>query len=83
VCDNCATHNIAEIRTWLSRNPRFHIHFTPTSTSWNQPGRAWFGLLTDKLIHRDVHTSANALEDESLDRYLEPDTPTVYLDQDR
>jgi transposase len=30
VCDNYATHNTAEIRTWLARHPRFHVHFTPT-----------------------------------------------------
>src|SRR5215468_8126880 len=29
VCDNYATHNTAEIRTWLARRPRFHVHFTP------------------------------------------------------
>jgi transposase len=30
VCDNYATHNTAEIRTWLARHPRFRVHFTPT-----------------------------------------------------
>ena len=34
VCDNLATHNTAEIRTWLARHPRFHVHFTPTGSSW-------------------------------------------------
>ena len=34
VCDNYATHNTAEIRTWLARHPRFHVHFTPTGSSW-------------------------------------------------
>jgi hypothetical protein len=29
VCDNYATHNTAEIKTWLARHPRFHVHFTP------------------------------------------------------
>jgi transposase len=34
VCDNYATHNTAEIRTWLARHPRFHVQFTPTGSSW-------------------------------------------------
>jgi transposase len=64
VCDNYATHNTPEIRTWLARHPRFRVHFTPTGSSWmNQAGR-WFGLLTDKLIRRGVHTSVQALEND-------------------
>ncbi|MGW0957533.1 IS630 family transposase [Streptomyces gelaticus] len=64
VCDNYATHNTAEIRTWLDRHPRFHIHFTPTGSSWINQVERWFGLLTDKLIRRGVHTSVKALEDD-------------------
>jgi transposase len=32
LCDNYATHSTAEIRTWLARHPRFHVHFTPTGS---------------------------------------------------
>jgi transposase len=62
VCDNCATHNTAEIKTWLGRHPRFHVHFTPTGSSWMNQVERWFGLLTDKLIRRGAHTSVQALE---------------------
>jgi transposase len=64
VCDNYATHNTAEIRTWFSRHPRFHAHFTPTGSSWMNQVERWFGLLTDKLIRRGVHTSVQALEND-------------------
>ena len=64
VCDNYATHNTAEIRTWLGKHPRFHVHFTPTGSSWINQVERWFGLLTDKLIRRGVHTSVKALEDD-------------------
>ncbi|WP_327723657.1 IS630 family transposase [Streptomyces europaeiscabiei] len=64
VCDNYATHNTAEIRTWLRKHPRFHVHFTPTGSSWMNQVERWFGLLTDKLIRRGVHTSVKALEDD-------------------
>ncbi len=64
VCDNYATHNTAEIRAWLARRPRFHVHFTPTGSSWMNQVERWFGLLTDKLIRRGVHTSVQALEND-------------------
>ncbi|MCX5047048.1 MULTISPECIES: IS630 family transposase [unclassified Streptomyces] len=64
VCDNYATHNTAEIRTWLGKHPRFHVHFIPTGSSWMNQVERWFGLLTDKLIRRGVHTSVKALEND-------------------
>jgi transposase len=67
VCDNYATHNTPEIRTWLARRPRFHVHFTPTGSSWMNQVERWFALLTDKLIRRGVHTSVQALENDIRD----------------
>src|SRR5690349_13780724 len=64
VCDNYATHNTPEIRAWLARRPRFHVHFTPTGSSWMNQVERWFGLLTGKLIRRGVHTSVQALEND-------------------
>ncbi|KOG56597.1 endonuclease DDE [Streptomyces griseoflavus] len=64
VCDNYATHNTPEIKAWLGRHPRFHVHFTPTGSSWINQVERWFGLLTDKLIRRGVHTSVKALEND-------------------
>ena len=64
VCDNYVTRNTAEIKTWLARHPRFHVHFTPTGSSWMNQVERWFALLTDKLIHRGVHTSVQALEND-------------------
>ncbi len=67
VCDNYATHNTPEIRTWLARHPRFRIHFTPTGSSWMNQVERWFGLLTDKLIRRGARTSVQALENDIKD----------------
>ncbi|MGX1545486.1 IS630 family transposase [Streptomyces adustus] len=64
VCDNYATHNTPEIKTWLGKHPRFHVHFTLPGSSWINQVERWFGLLTDKLIRRGVHTSVKALEDD-------------------
>jgi transposase len=62
VCDNYGTHKTPEIQGWLARHPRFHVHFTPTGSSWLNQVERWFGLLTDKRIRRGVHTSVRALE---------------------
>ena len=62
VCDNYATHKTDEIQAWLTRHPRFHIHFTPTGSSWVNQVERFFGLITDQLIRRGVHTSVEALE---------------------
>jgi transposase len=62
VCDNYATHKTEEVQKWLARHPRFHVHFTPTGSSWMNQVERWFGFLTDKLIRRGVHTSVQALE---------------------
>ncbi|PWI05648.1 IS630 family transposase [Streptomyces sp. NWU339] len=67
VCDNYVTHKTPEIQQWLARHPRFHVHFTPTGSSWINQVERWFGLLTDRLIRRGVHTSVKALENDIRD----------------
>jgi transposase len=62
VCDNYATHKTPEVQEWLARRPRFHVHFTPTGSSWINQVERWFGLLTDQMIRRSVHKSVQALE---------------------
>jgi hypothetical protein len=34
ICDNYGTHNHANVKAWLAKHPRFHVHFIPTSSSW-------------------------------------------------
>jgi transposase len=68
VLDNYATHKTPAIKEWLLKHPRFHLHFTPTGSSWlNLVPERWLGLLTDKLIRRGVHTSVKALENDIRD----------------
>ncbi len=62
VCDNYGTHKTPAINAWLARHPRFHMHFTPTSSSWLNQVERWFGFITDELIRRGSHTSIHALE---------------------
>jgi transposase len=57
ILDNYATHNHADVRTWLHRHPRFHLHFTPTSSSWLNLVERWFRELTDKALRRGSFNS--------------------------
>jgi len=62
ILDNYGTHKTAAIRRWLLRHPRFHLHFTPTGTSWINQVERWFALLTEKQIRRGTHRSTRELE---------------------
>lgn len=62
VMDNYATHKTKPIRDWLLKRPRWHVHFTPTGTSWINQVERFFALITDKQIRRGVHRSTQALE---------------------
>lgn len=62
VLDNYATHKTPAIKTWLLAHPRFHLHFTPTGSSWLNLVERWFAELTNKQLRRGVHTSVQALE---------------------
>ncbi|RDI44628.1 DDE superfamily endonuclease [Nocardia mexicana] len=55
VCDNYATHKTPMVQQWLAGHPRFHVHFTPTGSSWLNQVERWFGLLTQQLLRRSVH----------------------------
>jgi transposase len=62
ICDNYSTHKAPAITVWLAAHPRFHLHYTPTYSSWLNQVERWFGLLTDKQLRRGAHRSIQALE---------------------
>ncbi len=55
ICDNASTHKTPAIQRWLTTHPRFHVHFTPTSSPWLNQVERWFALLTAKQIRRGIH----------------------------
>ena len=61
VLDNASTHKTPAIHQWLLRHPRFHFHFTPTSSSWLNLVERWFAELTNRMLKRSAHTSVVAL----------------------
>jgi len=69
VLDNLSTHKAPTVRRWLAKRPRFHLHFTPTSSSWINMVERWFGLLTERQLRRGVHRSTVALE-AAIENYI-------------
>jgi transposase len=57
IVDNYATHTHENVKKWLAKHPRFHLHFIPTSSSWVNLVERWFRELTQKRIRRGVFHS--------------------------
>lgn len=70
IVDNYATHKHPKVKAWLKRHPRFHLHFTPTSSSWLNVIERWFRDLTQNRIRNGVFHSVAALE-QAIRAYIE------------
>jgi transposase len=57
VLDNLSTHKTPKVHRWLLRHRRFHLHFTPTYSSWLNLVERWFSALTTKKLKRGAHRS--------------------------
>ena len=77
VVDNVATHKTPEIHRWLARHPRFHLHFTPTYSSWMNLVERWFAELTNKWLRRGTHRSTKELE-AAISSWIENPRPFVW-----
>src|SRR6266849_4357155 len=64
ILDNYSTHKSEAVQRWLQpkKRKRFHLHFTPTSSSWLNQVERWFGLITDRMIRRGTFLSVQELE---------------------
>jgi len=70
IVDNYATHKTPEVKRWLKRHPRFHLHFTPTSASWLNMVERFFAEITRNRIRRGAFRSVTQLKDAIME-YLE------------
>jgi transposase len=70
IMDNYGTHKHPNVKAWLEKHPRFHLHFTPTSSSWLNLVEQWFRELDDKAIRRGVFGSVPSLI-AAIEEYLE------------
>lgn len=80
VVDNSSIHNAPTVRRWLRRNPRFHLHFTPTYSSWLNLIERWFAKLTDDALRRGSHINTRELE-RAIVAYIEAtnDEPKPFI----
>jgi transposase len=80
ILDNYSTHKHGEVERWLHRHKRFHLHFTPTSSSWLNQVERWFRDLTDKNLRRGIFGSVPELI-ASIEAYLHAHNadPTPYV----
>jgi len=61
ILDNYATHKHPTVRAWFAKRPRYHVHFTPTYSSWLNQVEIWFGLITRQAIRRGSFRTVRAL----------------------
>lgn len=77
ILDNYATHKHAKVRAWLDRHPRFHLHFTPTASSWLNLVERFFADLTADVVREGSFTSVpelvSAIESYLTERNLSPE----------
>ena len=81
IVDNYSTHKHGKVRTWLQRNKRVFLHFTPTSSSWLNLVERFFSVLTEKQLKRGIFTSVDELEQKIIayiDKNNENPTPFVW-----
>jgi transposase len=81
IADNYATHKHPKVQRWLARHPRFHVHFTPTSSSWLNMVERFFRDLTQKRLRRgtfrDVEELIMAIGD-YIDQHNQNPKPFVW-----
>jgi len=80
IVDNYGTHKHPRVKSWLKRHPRFHLHFTPTSSSWLNLIERWFRELSQKCLRRSSFSSVPALI-AAIEEYLSNhnQNPHVFL----
>lgn len=61
IVDNCSTHSNQNVRRWLAKRPRFHLHFTPTSSSWLNLVERFFSDLTQQVVREGSFASVREL----------------------
>jgi putative transposase len=69
VVDNYATHKHRKVKNWLAARPRYHVHYTPTYSSWLNQVEIWFNIITQKAIRRGSFRSVKQLI-EKIDQFV-------------
>ena len=83
IVDNYGTHKHPRVKAWLARHPRFHLHFTPTSSSWLNMVERWFREIADKRIRRGSFSSVGGTDrgDHAILGKPQSEPPSVGLER--
>jgi hypothetical protein len=74
----------APVATWLAhpKRDRWHLHFTPTSSSWPNLVASWFSQLTSRRLKKGTFSSVTQLEGEiGIWPELERRPATLHLEE--
>jgi transposase len=69
IIDNYATHKHPEVKKWLATHPRFHLHFTPTSSSWMNLVERFFRDLSEEVVRDGSFTAVRELR-KAIEHFL-------------
>ena len=69
IIDNLAVHKNKEVKEWLNSKRKFHVHYTPTYSSWLNQIETWFSIMTRDVLKDSVWRSKKELVDELM-RYI-------------
>jgi transposase len=76
ILDNYGTHKHPEVKQWLAKHPRIHMHFVPTSSSWLNLVERFFRDLSEEAISEGSFSSVRdltlAIEIYLAERNLDP-----------
>ena len=82
VVDNYATHKHPTIKRWLATHPRYHVHYTPTYSSWLNQVEIWFNIITQRAIRRGTFRNVKALIaniEQFVNQYNHASHPFVWM----
>jgi len=82
VVDNYTTHRHPKARRWLAARPRYHVHYTPTYSSWLNQVEIWFNIITQRAIRRGTFRSVKQLVrkiDQFVEDYNKDSRPFVWV----
>ena len=70
IVDNYSTHKHTRVKQWQGSHPRYHVHYTPTYSSWLNQVEIWFNRITQQAIRRGTFSSVNDLV-KKIDQFVE------------
>ena len=78
IVDNYSTHKHTRVKQWLGSHPRYHVHYTPTYSSWLNQVEIWFNRITQQAIRRGTFSSVNDLV-KKIDQFVVDYNPELFI----